>query len=291
MDTHAVVLLGPGAPQALATALKRAPVTIRPLSASAAEAHMGEEPARKAATALAKHDGYDVACLPLENRRKKILLCDMDSTIVEEETLDEIADAFGFGEQVRAITELAMKGELNFEEALRRRVGLLHGTSVDEATEVVRERTNISKGAVVLVRTMRLLGAKTALVTGGFDIFAEMVGEAIGFDSVYANCLRSSEGVLTGEVASPILGQGAKRERLEILCRELDLTPDDVVAVGDGANDRDMIELAGMGVGYRPKPVLEKISDVNLRHHDLTAILALQGIPQTDWVTPQTVFL
>jgi len=291
MATHAVVLMGPQAPQALAQALRKVAGKIRILSSTAAEAHFDREPAEKAAEALRAQGGFDVACVPLENREKKLLVADMDSTIVEEETLDELASAFGFGPQVRGITDLAMQGELDFEDALRRRVGLLHGLAIDDALAKIRERTNISEGALILVRTMRTRGAHTALVTGGFDVFAGPIAEAIGFNDVYANRLRSGDGILTGQVAEPILGPDAKAERLHQLCKEHDLKPSDVIAVGDGANDVNMIEAAGVGVGYRPKRVLARMSDFTLEHSDLTSLLAIQGIPETEWIKPRTVSL
>lgn len=291
MATHAVVLMGPQAPQALAQALRKVQVTIRHLSSTAAEAHFDVETAEKAVEALRAQGGYDVACVPLEGRQKKLLLADMDSTIVQEETLDELASAFGFGAQVRGITDLSMRGELNFEDSLRRRVGLLHGLAIDEALAKVRESTTLTDGALILVRTMRTRGAHTALVTGGFDVFAGPLGEAIGFNDVYANRLRSADGFLTGQVAEPILGPDAKAERLATLCKEYDLETNDVVAVGDGANDVNMIEAAGLGVGYRPKRILERSADVSLQHSDLTSLLALQGIPESEWIKPKTVSL
>ncbi|MEM1381378.1 MAG: phosphoserine phosphatase SerB [Pseudomonadota bacterium] len=289
MATHAVLLLGPRAPEALRMAMRKLKVPFRDMSATAAEVHLDEEPAQRAAEALRAQGGFDVVCIPLENREKKMLLADMDSTIVAEETLDELADAFGFGAQVRKITDLSMRGELNFDEALRRRVGLLHGVEITAAANAIRARTQINEGAVTLVRTMRARGAHTALVTGGFDVFAGPLGEEVGFHDVYANRLRSADGVLTGEVAEPILGPAAKAERLNALCKEHNTAPTDVIAVGDGANDKGMIEAAGLGVGYRPKPVLAKVSDVVLEHADLTALLSIQGIPEVDWTKPTTV--
>lgn len=291
MASHAVILMGPRAPEAMSTAMRKVRVKVRVLSTAAAEVHLDEEPARRAHEALIAQGGFDVATLPLEGREKKLLLADMDSTIVGQETLDELADAFGFGPQVRKITELAMSGALDFEDALRRRVGLLHGREITEAAQIVRERITINPGAEILVRTMRTRGAGTVLVTGGFDVFAGPLAEQVGFADVHANRLRSADGYLTGEVAEPILGPDAKKHRLESLCAEQDLEAADVLAVGDGANDRGMIEAAGIGVGYYPKPVLAKAADVVLQHADLTALLALQGIPETEWIRPDVVSL
>ncbi|MEM1410038.1 MAG: HAD-IB family phosphatase, partial [Pseudomonadota bacterium] len=220
MATHAVVLMGPQAPGALRKAMRRVGVEVRRLSDAAAEVHLDEEPALKATEQLSAHEAFDVACLPLEGREKKMLIADMDSTMVAEETLDELAAAFGFGEQVRGITDLSMRGELNFEEALRRRVGLLYGVAIDNALDTIRKRTTVNTGADILVQTMRTRGAHTALVTGGFDVFAGPIGGEIGFKDTYANRLRSVDGVLTGEVAEPILGPDAKAERLALLCQE-----------------------------------------------------------------------
>ncbi|MEM9840644.1 MAG: phosphoserine phosphatase SerB [Pseudomonadota bacterium] len=291
MATHAVILMGPRAPDALTAAMRKVGTPIRRMSKEAAEVHFDEEPAGRAAAALKAQGGFDVACIPLEGREKKLVVADMDSTIVEQESLDELADAFGFGAQVRKITELAMQGELDFEDALRRRVGLLHGREIEEAAAVLRERITISPGAETLVRTMRTREIHTALVTGGFDVFAGPIAEQVGFADVYANRLRSADGRLTGQVSEPILGADAKRERLDALCTEHEIDCADVLAVGDGANDRGMVEAAGLGVGYRPKPALAKVADITLQHADLTALLVLQGIPESEWIKPDVVSL
>ncbi|NNU17378.1 phosphoserine phosphatase SerB [Parvularcula sp. ZS-1/3] len=284
--SHAVLLLGPGAPGALRVAVRSLELSVVTMSDQAAEVHLPEGNAAKLANALLERGGFDVGLVPLEGREKKLLLCDMDSTMIGEESLDELAEAFGFGKKVRDITEKAMRGELAFDEALRARVKLFAGLSIDAAATALRERITVNEGADILVRTMVARGARAALVTGGFDIFAAPVGEKLGFHDVYANRLRSADGVLSGEVAEPILGPNAKKARLDDLCAELSLEPSDVVAVGDGANDKAMIEAAGLGIGYRPKPVLAKASDAVLQHADLTAILSLQGVPQADWVMP-----
>lgn len=285
MNTHAVLLLGPAAPESLAVAVRNVDLEPLTLSATAAEVHLPLERAKSVAAALARNPGFDVAVVPLEGREKKLILCDMDSTIIGEESLDELAAAFGFGSEVAAITEKAMRGELAFEPALRARVALFKGLRIEDAAARLRERMSINQGAETLVRTMRARGAHTALLTGGFDIFAAPVAERLGFHDVFANRLRSGDGILTGEVAEPILGPDAKKARLDALCAELGYTPDDVLAVGDGANDRAMVAAAGLGVGYRPKAVLAEAADVVLRTADLTALLALQGIPASEWVT------
>ncbi|GGY50992.1 phosphoserine phosphatase SerB [Parvularcula lutaonensis] len=282
-NTHAVLLLGPRAPEGMAIAMRRVEIAPIDLSDEASEVHLPEEQAWRVAKALKDNGGFDVAVVPLEGREKQLLLCDMDSTIVGEETLDELAEAFGFGREVAKVTDKAMRGEIAFDEALRARVALFKGLRIDAAAQALRERLTINKGAETLVRTMRKRGARCALVTGGFDIFAAPVADRVGFSETYANRLRSEDGVLSGVVSEPILGPQAKKERLDALCAELSLNTGQVMAVGDGANDRDMIAVAGIGVGYRPKPALEEVANVVLRHADLTALLAIQGIPQSDW--------
>lgn len=282
-NTHAVLLLGPRAPEGMAIAMRRVEIKPIDLGDEASEVHLPEEQAWRVGSALAENGGFDVAVVALEGREKQLLLCDMDSTIVAEETLDELADAFGFGREVAAVTEKAMRGEIAFDEALRARVALFKGLQIDAAAAALRERLTINKGAETLVRTMRKRGARCALVTGGFDIFAAPVADRIGFSEVYANRLRSEDGVLSGIVSEPILGPDAKKARLDALCQELSLNSGQVIAVGDGANDREMVAVAGIGVGYRPKPALEAAANVVLRHADLTALLAIQGIPQSEW--------
>lgn len=284
MNTHAVLLLGPQAPEALAIAMRKVSVATVPLSDEAAEVHLPLEKAERVAAALLENGGFDVGVVPLKGREKRLLLCDMDSTIIGEESLDELARIFGFGKQVSVITDRAMAGQIAFDDALRERVALFRGLQIDAAAAALRERISVNKGAEILIRTMRARGAQTALVTGGFDIFAAPVAQQLGFHDVFANRLRSADGVLSGEVAEPILGPDAKEARLHTLCAEHAIQSDQVIAVGDGANDKAMITAAGLGVGYRAKPVLAQVSDVVLQHSDLTALLALQGIPQADWV-------
>lgn len=284
MTTHAVVLIGDRAPEALEIAMRQLGVEVLPLSAQAAEVHLDVTFARKVESALRANTRYDVACIPLENRRKRLLLADMDSTIIGEESLDELAEAFAVGQQVSMITEQAMRGELDFEQALKARVKLLEGVQLQAAADALNKRITYNKGAGTLVATMKAHGAHCALVTGGFDVFAGPVAEKLGFDDVFANRLQSVDGFLTGEVAEPILGRDAKTERLRALADEKGISVDDAVAVGDGANDLGMISAAGLGVGYRPKPVIEEAAAAVIKRGDLTALLALQGIPETEWV-------
>ncbi|MEE4213140.1 MAG: phosphoserine phosphatase SerB [Parvularcula sp.] len=285
MTTHAVVLIGERAPEALEVAVRQLGVRVQPLGERAAEAHFDEAFARRVAAALSKNTGYDVACVALAGREKKLLLADMDATIIGQESLDELADALHVGAQVKVITDKAMRGEIPFEAALRARVKLLEGVRIDDAAAAMRDRLKVNEGAVTLVRTAKALGMRTALVTGGFLMFAGPIGEQVGFDDVYANRLTSRDGYLTGEAAEPILGREAKAERLKLLCAEMGIKPAEVVAVGDGANDLDMIKAAGLGVGYRPKPILAEAADAVLKRSDLTGILSLLGIPEGQWKT------
>ena len=219
----------------------------------------------------------DVNGVPASFRRKRLLVADMDSTLIEQECIDELAAAIGKGEEVAAITERAMRGEIAFEPALRERVGLLGGLPSAIAAKILGERIVLMPGAKLLVATMRAHGAYTALVSGGFTIFAGPVGEMLGFDEHRANELLTEAGALTGFVAEPILGRAAKEETLLELTHRLQLDPAETLAVGDGANDIGMIRLAGLGVAYRAKPALRDEADAVIDHADLTGLLFLQG--------------
>ncbi|MGG7568302.1 phosphoserine phosphatase SerB [Rhodovulum sp. DZ06] len=226
----------------------------------------------------------DVNRIALANRRKKLLIADMDSTMIPVECIDEIADFAGVGEQVAAITEAAMRGELDFEGALRERVGLLKGLPVETLEQVYAERVRLNPGAAALVKTMNALGAMTALVSGGFTFFTARVAEEAGFQVNQANTLLEADGKLTGAPGVPILGRAAKLEALDRLCAEGGYGRADVIAVGDGANDLSMVEAAGLGVAYRAKPALEAGADACLRMSDLSALLHLQGIGDAEIV-------
>lgn len=223
--------------------------------------------------------GVDVNALtPAQASPKKLLIADMDSTMITVECIDEIADVFGVGARVSAITERAMRGELDFEGALRERVGLLTGAPVSLLERVWRERVRLSEGAAQAVRTMGALGARAALVSGGFTYFTERVAAACGFHEHQANTLLHQDGKLTGEPGQPILGREAKLEALERVSREIGADPVEAIAVGDGANDLAMIRRAGLGVAYRAKPVVAAEAHARLDHSDLTALLYLQGV-------------
>ena len=254
--------------------------------ATAAEAEV-EEPhaAREAARLALAHFAVDANVVPSANRRKRLLIADMDSTIIGCECIDEIADIAGLKPQISAITERAMRGELNFETALRERVALLKGLPESALQQAYVERVRLNPGARTLVETMKANGAHTALVSGGFTFFTERVGAAAGFQTRRANELKIESGVLTGEIGVPILGKEAKREALEQLCQFHALSLDDAIAVGDGANDGAMIEAAGLGVAYRAKPVLKAVAAAQLDHSDLTALLYLQGYKSHEIVT------
>jgi len=222
-------------------------------------------------------EGFDLAIQPTPGRRKAMLLADMDSTMIQQECIDELADLAGVGERVAAITAQAMNGELNFHEALLARVNLLAGLPETAIREVLDSRITLAPGGRELVATMRAQGAYTALVSGGFTDFTGPVARALGFDEHRANTLLADEGLLTGHVALPILGREAKVQALHEIAAARGLAPSDVLAVGDGANDLDMLKLAGTGVALHAKPVVAAQVQLRINHGDLTALLYLQG--------------
>ncbi len=215
-------------------------------------------------------------------RRRKLLVADMDSTIVTGETLDELAAQAGFGEAVAAITQRSMNGEVDFREALRLRVGMLKGLSL-RALEETWRGVRLTPGARTLVATMRGAGAVTALVSGGFTCFTARVAELCGFDHHRANVLLDDGAALTGEVAEPILGQDTKVETLRSLARAAGLRDAATLAIGDGANDLAMLRSAGLGVAYRAKSVVAAEIANRIEHADLRAALFVQGYPARDF--------
>jgi len=219
---------------------------------------------------------FDLAIQQAESRRKKLLIADMESTIIRQEMIDELAEVAGIREEVVEITALAMAGELDFEAALRERIGLLSGMS-EETLQAAAERMTLMPGARELVATMRAGGAYCALVSGGFTRFADPIRALCGFDEVRANRLDVAEGKLTGRVLEPILDRAAKLKTLEELAAARGLTPQDACAVGDGANDLDMIGAAGLGVAYHGKPKVRAAAQYRIDHGDLTALLYMQG--------------
>lgn len=229
--------------------------------------------------------GTDLAIQPAAGRRKQVLLADMDSTMIGQECIDELADMAGVGPRVAAITARAMNGELNFHEALVERVGLLAGLDESVIDEVLDSRITLAPGGRELVATMRAHGAYAALVSGGFTAFTGPVASLLGFDEHRANTLLADGGVLTGHVALPVLGREAKVEALEQIAADRGVTPAEVLAVGDGANDLGMLQLAGAGVALHAKPVVAAQARLRINFGDLTALLYLQGYRAVDMVT------
>ncbi len=226
----------------------------------------------------------DIAVQPAAHRRFKLLVADMDSTIIQQECIDEIADFAGLKPKIAAITERAMRGELEFESALRERVSLLAGLDQGVLQKVFDERIELMPGARELVQTMRANGAFCALVSGGFRFFTSRVAAAAGFDADQANSLAVASGELTGHVDEPILGQDAKLQALRRYRDELDLAAQETLAVGDGANDLAMLREAGLGVAFHAKPVVAAEAQVRIDHGDLTALLYLQGYAREAFV-------
>jgi len=225
-------------------------------------------------------------CLqPVEGRRKRLLVADMDSTIINVECLDELADFAGLKAEISAITERAMRGELPFEAALRERVAMLKGLPISALQDAYDERVRLNPGARTLVRTMAAHGARCVLVSGGFNFFTVRVAAEAGFHADRANWLQSAGGKLTGLVGEPILGREAKVRALEEEATALGAPLSAALAVGDGANDLAMIGVAGLGVAYRAKPIVAAAADARIDHGDLTALLYFQGYEQGDFVT------
>lgn len=239
--------------------------------------------AKDARWAIEGLEGIDVIVQPDEPRWKRLLVADMDSTIIGQECIDELADYAGLKEKVARITERAMQGELDFPRALRERVRLLAGLDEKELKRCLNERVRVTAGAETLVQTMRAGGASCLLVSGGFLSFAEPIARMVGFDRVRANRLVFAGGKLSGEVGDPIVDAIAKREALVEVRRQLGLRSEDVLAIGDGANDKMMIEEAGLGIAFRAKPALVEVANAELRYHGLDALLWVQGVRRRDW--------
>jgi len=226
----------------------------------------------------------DIVVQPRLGRRKKLLLADMDSTMIGQECVNELADFVGLKARVAGITERAMRGEIAFEPALRERVGLLKGLSVDVIDEVLKTRITPTPGGRELVMTMRAHGAYTCLISGGFTLFTNAIAARIGFQENRANQLKVEDGKLSGEVTEPILGRATKLATLTELREALDLDTLDTLAVGDGANDLGMIEAAGLGVAYRAKPAVAAAAHARIDYGDLTALLYMQGYHRDEFV-------
>jgi len=225
----------------------------------------------------------DLAIQPAEGRRKSVLLADMDCTMIEQECIDELAAAAGVGERVAHITVRAMNGEMDFEDAVIERVGLLAGVPVSVVADVLATRITLTSGGKDLLATMKANGAYCALVSGGFVDFTSAIAAQLGFDEHRANTLLRDGDRLTGKAAKPILGREAKIEALNEIIQRLNLTAQDVMAVGDGANDLGMLHLAGSGVALHAKPMVAAECDLRLNHADLTGLLYLQGYKQSEF--------
>jgi len=309
--THVATLVGaPGAealtPEILAAAASRLPGALQPVVLARGEA--ADIPFAPGAAHGNHSDGafadaaycraamsvlrlglgdapIDVFVQPAAGRRKKLLLADMDSTMIGQECIDELADFVGLKAHVAAITEQAMRGEIAFEPALRARVALLEGLAETIVDRLVTERITLTPGGPALVATMRANGAHTALVSGGFTLFTSKIAAMIGFHENRANVLLVEAGRFTGFVAEPILGRAAKREALVELREWLALTPGETLAVGDGANDLAMLAEAGLGVAFRAKPAVAAAAHARIDHSDLTALLYAQGYRREEFVT------
>ena len=225
----------------------------------------------------------DLVIRPAGDRKKKMLLADMDSTMIRQECIDELAEVAGVGDQVREITARAMNGELDFEGALTERVGLLAGLDAGVIQRVIEDRIQFTPGGATLVNTMKANGTYTVLVSGGFTSFTEYVATTLGFDENRANTLIIEDGKLSGHVAHPILGREAKIKALKEISAKLGVAYTDVMAVGDGANDLGMLELAGAGVALHAKPSVAVQCDIRINFGDLTALLYIQGYAREDF--------
>jgi phosphoserine phosphatase len=236
---------------------------------------------------IAGTEPVDVVAQRHDGRRKKLLIADMDTTMIGQECIDELADFAGVKDRVAEITERAMRGDIAFEPALRERVALLKGLPASVIDQVIAERIHLTPGGRTLLATMRANGAYSSLVSGGFTAFTAKLAAQIGFDEQHANTLLTdANGHLTGEVAAPILGREAKLEMLMALRERLRLQAEDTLAVGDGANDMPMIKAAGLGVAYHGKPALREVAAACINHGDLTALLYAQGYRWEEFVQP-----
>ena len=226
----------------------------------------------------------DAVCTSIEGRRKKLLVSDMDSTIINQECIDELGDAIGLGPQIREITASVIRGNVGFSDALRERLALMRGTECQLLETVYQERISLKAGALTLVQTMRGHGAYCVLVSGGFSFFTRRIAERVGFHDHQGNELAFEGGKLTGAVQEPILGRSAKLKTLKRLCSERGLKPSDVLAVGDGANDIKMIEAAGLGVAFHGSDCLRKQANACIDNCDLKALLYVQGFRKSEFV-------
>jgi phosphoserine phosphatase len=296
--THVATLIGPPdalTPATLVLARAALPGTSEPkrLGPDAADISFslsaGIDQRANTLRELAEHlrdlvPDIDVVVLPAANRRKKLFLADMDSTMIGQECIDELADYVGLKAHVAAITERAMRGEIAFEPALRERVALLKGLPAKTIDETIAKRITLTPGARTLVATMRANGAHTCMVSGGFTLFTDIIAKKIGFDETRANTLILDGDKLAGSVREPVFGRNAKRATLVELRTRLRVAKHDTLAAGDGANDMDMIAEAGLGVAYHAKPKLAEAASARIDHGDLTALLYVQGYKRDEFV-------
>lgn len=234
--------------------------------------------------AVIADQAVDLVIQTAETRRKKLLIADMDSTMIGQECIDELAAEVGLKDQVSLITARAMNGEIAFEPALRERVALLKGLPISVVDEVIEKRITLTPGGRELIATMKAQGGYTALVSGGFTVFTSRIAAVLGFDENRANILIEKNGTLTGDVAEPILGKQAKVDSLIEIADTLGIHTDEAIAVGDGANDLGMLHLAGSGVALHAKPAVAAEAKMRINHGDLTALLYIQGYRKTDFV-------
>lgn len=232
-------------------------------------------------------EGVDLVVQKAGDRKCKILLADMDSTMIQQECIDELAAEAGVGDRVAKITARAMNGELDFEAALLERVELLKGLPEATIQTVIDKRITLMPGGATLLATMKANGAHCALVSGGFTAFTQAIAAKLGFDEHHANTLLVENGALTGDVTRPILGREAKVDALNRISCEKGFTPAEVLAVGDGANDLGMLQLAGTGVALHAKPTVQEQAKIRVNHGDLTALLFIQGYAKAEFVTAQ----
>ncbi|MDP9787936.1 phosphoserine phosphatase SerB [Agrobacterium radiobacter] len=244
------------------------------------------EQARSAIASPLAGKPIDIVIQEQDQRRKKLLIADMDSTMIGQECIDELAAEVGLKDKVSAITARAMNGEIAFEPALRERVALLKGLPVSVIDDVIEKRITLTPGGKELIATMKAKGYYTALVSGGFTVFTGRVSAMLGFDEDRANLLGEANGELDGTVAEPILGKQAKVDALNDIAAKLGISPEEAMAVGDGANDLGMLHLAGAGVALHAKPAVAAEAQMRIDHGDLTALLYIQGYRKTDFVTP-----